>query len=49
MGIPEESLRAVTACVRELLAGGDTVVLMDSAGAERTKKVCKTLGFDLVR
>lgn len=46
--ISHDTLNAVTACVRDLLANGYTVVLMDSAEAVRTRRVCKAMGFDVL-
>lgn len=43
--ISDDTLNAVTACVRDLLANGYTVVLMDSAGAVRTRRVCEAMGW----
>ncbi len=43
-GIPSDTLDEVTHCVRQLLAQGNTVVVIDSAGAERTSRVCERLG-----
>lgn len=45
-GIELARLTAVTACVRDLLAAGATVVLVDSAGAERTARVCERLRYE---
>lgn len=44
-GIPDEVLFAVTERVRSLLAAEALVVVIDSAGAERTARVCEELGF----
>ncbi len=43
--IPPETLVAVSIQIRNLLSIGRTVVLVDSGGEERTKKVCKCMGF----
>lgn len=40
-----DTLRAITARVESLLAEARTVILMDSAGAVRTKQVREALGF----
>jgi len=40
-GISPDVLEAVTLCVLDLVAKGRTVVIVDSAGAERTARVCE--------
>ena len=45
-GIPPDTMRALTHCVRELIDDANTVVVVDSAGAERTSRVCKALGYE---
>ena len=44
-GIPKEVLGSVRECVLELLKAGRTIVIIDSAGAERTSRVCEGVGF----
>jgi hypothetical protein len=44
-GIPPDVLKAVTRCVLDLIAKGRTVVIVDSAGAERTARVCAAIGY----
>ena len=44
-GIQPDALEAVAACIVRLLADGGSVLLIDSAGAERTARVCEELGY----
>jgi hypothetical protein len=44
-GIPLSVRKSTTRRVRELIAEGRTVVIIDSAGAERTSRVCEALGY----
>ncbi len=44
-GIRPDVLDAVTHDVLNLIASGSTVVLVDSAGAERTARVCEAIGY----
>lgn len=44
-GIPADVLQDITKCVSELIEKGRTVVIVDSAGAERTSRVCEALGY----
>jgi hypothetical protein len=44
-GIPPDVREAVTRCVLDLIAKGRTVVIVDSAGAERTARVCEAIGY----
>jgi hypothetical protein len=44
-GIEAGVLDDVKTCVRRLLAAGHAVMILDSAGAERTARVCEDLGF----
>jgi len=46
LGIPAQALRAIVMRVSRLLEGGATVVVMDSAGAERTARVCESAGYE---
>ena len=46
-GVPGEDLTRIKACVLALLDRGNMVVIVDSAGAERTAIVCKAMGFSL--
>lgn len=43
-GIPADVLKTVTSCVIGLIESSNTVVVIDSAGSERTKKVCSAIG-----
>ncbi len=45
-GIPPDVLAEVSRAVRNLIEGGWTVVVVDSAGAERTARVCEACGYD---
>jgi hypothetical protein len=42
-GIPSDVLSAVSRCMLHLVEEGHTVVLVDSAGAERTSRVCEAI------
>jgi hypothetical protein len=44
-GIPPDVLKAVTRCVLDLIENGNTVLVIDSAGAERTARVCEAVGY----
>jgi hypothetical protein len=44
-GIPSDVLRAVRDEVRGLVHRGETVLVVDSAGAERTARVCEACGY----
>lgn len=44
-GIPPQVLEVVQRRVHDLIEAGNTVVVMDSAGAERTARVCEAAGF----
>jgi hypothetical protein len=44
-GISPDLLAAVTRQVMGLLEAGHTVVIIDSAGAERTARVCEKIGY----
>jgi hypothetical protein len=44
-GIPPVVREAVTRCVLDLIAKDQTVVMIDSAGAERTARVCEAIGY----
>jgi hypothetical protein len=44
-GIRRDVLDIVTICISTLLQNDYTVVLIDSAGAERTARVCEALGY----
>jgi hypothetical protein len=43
--IPPDVVRAASQGVRELVASGQTVVVVDSAGAVRSRTVCEAGGF----
>ena len=43
-GIAEQLKDEIVGCVRTLLQQGCTVVIVDSAGAERTARICEHLG-----
>ncbi len=45
-GIPADLLKAVTDHGLNLIASGNTVVVVDSAGAERSARVCEALGYE---
>ncbi len=47
-GIPPDVLDGATQRVRSLLKAGRTVIVIDSAGAERTARVCEAIGYTLV-
>jgi hypothetical protein len=42
-GLPRALLATIVTCVGSLLAQGNVVVVVDSAGSERTARVCKAL------
>ena len=44
-GIPPDAREAVTRCVLDLIGKGRTVVIIDSAGAERNARVCEAIGY----
>lgn len=44
-GVPRAVLNAVTMFITPLLRNDSTVVLIDSAGAERTARVCEAMGY----
>lgn len=44
-GIPPDMLEAAVGKLNQLIGQGKTVVVIDSAGAERTRTVCRTAGF----
>ena len=44
-GKQKEVLDSASRCILALLEGGNTVVVVDSAGAERTGRVCEFTGF----
>lgn len=44
-GIPSALLKAAVSKLNELISQGKTVVVIDSAGAERTRTVCRIAGF----
>lgn len=44
-GIPSDVLSTVTRQIIKLLEGSCTVVVVDSAGAERTARVCEKAGY----
>ncbi len=45
-GIQPDLLESVKHRVLSLLSSGDTVIVVDSAGAERTARVCEAVGFN---
>jgi hypothetical protein len=47
-GIPARVLKPARARIIELLADGRSVVVVDSAGKERTARVCKAVGWSQV-
>jgi hypothetical protein len=48
-GVPEVTRASAAACIKELLAQGHVVLLIDSAGAERTARVREHIGLTSVR
>ncbi len=44
-GIPLDEIARITACVQGLLAQGQAVVIVDSAGVSRTGRVCGEMGL----
>jgi hypothetical protein len=46
MGVPAQTLDAAVACAENCLRSGHTTVVVDSAGSERTSRVCERLGFE---
>lgn len=48
-GIPVDVLTAVTRQILDLIKNDNTVVIIDSAGAERTARVCEKIGYKKVR
>ncbi|MEX2490474.1 MAG: hypothetical protein WD425_01800 [Nitrospirales bacterium] len=44
-GIEKDVLRAASSLILECLGRGDIVLLVDSAGAERTARVCEAAGY----
>lgn len=44
-GIPSQDLNKIKRCVLDLIERNNTVVVVDSAGAERTARVCEAMGF----
>lgn len=44
-GIPRDVLNTVTRFALDLLENDNTVLVLDSAGAERTARVCETMGY----
>lgn len=47
-GIQPDLLTAVTRHVLNLIETGNTVVVVDSAGAERTARVCEAIGYERI-
>jgi len=47
-GIPPNVLEAVTSHVLQLVEKGCTVVVVDSAGCERTARICEAIGYKRV-
>ena len=45
-GLPRTVLEAVSSCVLDLIESDNTVVVVDSAGAERTARVCEAIGYE---
>ena len=44
-GIPRDILEAVVRHALDLIENGSTVLVLDSAGAERTARVCEAMGY----
>ena len=45
-GIPTDQLQEASCLVLGLIRSGNTVVIVDSAGAERTARVCEAMGYE---
>jgi hypothetical protein len=45
--IKDDVFEAVKRCVLELLKSASTVVVVDSAGCQRSASVCKAIGYEL--
>lgn len=45
-GIPRDALKTIASHVRHLIESGYCVVIVDSAGAERTARVCEAVGCE---
>lgn len=43
--IPQDTIARIIACVQNLLAQGEAVVIVDSAGVSRTGRVCRKMGL----
>ncbi len=48
-GIPNATMERATQRIRELLRSGQSVLLVDSAGCERTARICESMGYKVVR
>jgi hypothetical protein len=48
MGISAKQIDAISERIEDLLRAGEIVVVIDSAGAERTARVCEALGYERV-
>ncbi len=48
-GIPRDDLKTIASEVQHLIKTGGCVVIVDSAGAERTARVCEALGWERLR
>lgn len=44
-GVPEDVLREAGRCALSLLKDGCTIVVVDSAGCERTARLCESIGY----
>ena len=47
-GIPPDVLNTVAHCILDLIENMSTVVVVDSAGAERTARICEAIGYKRV-
>ena len=45
MGVPYEIMKDLMHHIHDLIENGNTVLIMDSAGAERTARVCEAMGY----
>ena len=48
-GIPRDDLKTIASEVQHMIETGCSVVIVDSAGAERTARVCEALGRERLR
>ena len=48
-GIPREVRTRVACHALELIKNGNTVLVLDSAGAERTARICEAMGYKKIQ